>query len=236
MKSEGMGILGLIGCVILFLILRRFVPALSTVLLIVGGILLALIVLLVVLVIVFSRKSTRKGKRDDVKTAANNEILSRGRADLLAVRCVCARIKNKEIAASAGDICRSVEQILHVMKEKPECIPTVRHFWNYYLPTLNKILQKYARIESSGIPAEEIVQSTLSCLGEIRAAMQKQHENLYEGDKLDLSVEMEVLKMMCKRDGLLSEDDFQITEEKRESESDTAEDEDNEEQGTTMTM
>ena len=40
-------------------------------------------------------------------------------------------------------------------------------------------------------------------------AMEKQYNNLFEIDILDLTVEMEVLTQICKRDGLLTDADFE---------------------------
>ena len=40
-------------------------------------------------------------------------------------------------------------------------------------------------------------------------AMEKQYNNLFENDILDLTVEMEVLTQICKRDGLLTDADFE---------------------------
>ena len=44
----------------------------------------------------------------------------------------------------------------------------LRPFFNYYLPTLEKILVKYKEIESSGVPTEEITKSTITCLEDIK--------------------------------------------------------------------
>ena len=56
-KSSGIpGIVCLIGAIALFLFLRYFFPALSTVFLVIAGVALLLVILLVVLIIVFSRK------------------------------------------------------------------------------------------------------------------------------------------------------------------------------------
>ena len=48
---------------------------------------------------------------------------------------------------------------------------------------------------------------------EIKQAMEKQYKNLFEDDLLDLSVEMKALTLACKRDGLLTEEDFKLQEE-----------------------
>ena len=67
---------------------------------------------------------------------------------------------------------------------------------------------KYKELESSGVPTMEVTENTIDCLKNIKAAMEKQYNNLFESDILDLTVEMEVLTQICKRDGLLTDEDF----------------------------
>lgn len=205
------GVLGLVGCVAAFFFLRRFFPALSTVLLIIGGIILLLIVLLVVVVMYFA---FRKPKGGEGKATGQEvtKVLSKGRANLMEIRRLAMRIKNQQIKGTAEEICKEAEKILRTLREQPENIPQVRQFLNYYLPTLGNILAKYGRMEEGNTLTTELSQSTLSCLGDIRSAMEKQYANLFEDDMLDLTVEMEALTIACKRDGLLTNENLQLQE------------------------
>lgn len=210
-KSSGLsGIIALIVLIVAFLGIRKVFPGIGTVLLVIGGIILLLIVLLVVLVIVFSREKTDKGNTPQTMDSA--KIISQGRANLLELRRLSMRVKNLQVHELSGGICKTVDKILLVLKEQPEDLHKVRQFLNYYLPTLRSILTKYVRLEGSGVPAEEMTKSTISCLENISTAMDKQYNNLFDNDKLDLSVEMEALTLACKRDGLLSDEDFQSQE------------------------
>ncbi|MBR2504054.1 MAG: hypothetical protein IKB62_08020, partial [Oscillospiraceae bacterium] len=62
--------------------------------------------------------------------------------------------------------------------------------------------------EESGVPAENIAESTVKCLEDIKKATEKQYAALFDDDILDMSVEMEALTIACKRDGLLTDGDF----------------------------
>lgn len=204
---EGAGILTLIGCAALYFIARRYFPGLSALLLVIGAVLLILLIAFIVLMFFLGRSDGGKKASDGQRS-----LLDDGRARLLELRRMNLRIRDKSINEAVGEVCRTIEQILTTLKQKPEKIPAVRRFFNYYLPTLTKIVQKYLGIEESGIPAEQTKASVLSGLSEIRTAMQKLYESLYDDDKLDLSVEMDVLKMICKQDGLLSDEDFPDTD------------------------
>ena len=205
MKSGDTGvfsILGLVGCIAAFLFLRRHFPALANILLIGVVILVLLVIALVVVIIVVSVKYPDK-KTDD----GTDAILARGRASLMELRRMTVRVKHGEISAVSGEICTTVEKILRLLKENPGAIPKVRQVLNYYLPTLGSILTRYVRVEQSGIDVEETARLTLGCLNDIREAMDKQYRSLIEGDEFDLSVEIEALRLACKRDGLLAQND-----------------------------
>ena len=202
-SSGVLGVLGLIGLVVLYFVLRKFLPSFATAMLVLGGIVIALLVILVAVVIYFAFK-----KPKDTETSTEvSAVLAKGRTTLVELRRMGMRIKYQEIRNRNEDICKAAEKILHALKEQPKDIPKARQFFNYYLPTLGSILQKYARLEAAGIPAEQVTESAVTSLGYIKTAMEKQYANLFESDILDLSVEMETLTLICKRDGLLDTED-----------------------------
>ncbi len=215
MKSDsGSGILFflfIIGFIVLFFVSKKFFPILSTILFIFAVIVILLIVLLVVLVIYFSN-SKPKINKGNTTTDATDTILTKGRENLMEIRRLAMRIRNMQIRSTNEQICRTIDKILRTLKEQPEDIPRVRQFLNYYLPTLKSILTKYIKLQESGVPAEDITQNTIKHMNDIKTAMDKQYANLFNDDILDMSVEMKALTIACKRDGLLSDEDFKATE------------------------
>ena len=210
-NSGALGVFGLIGVVILYFVLRRFFPSLSTLLLVIGGVILLVIVLIVAVVLYFAFRKP-KGEADGTGTGSNSNVLNKGRTNLMELRRMGMQVKNQKIRKLNEEICAQADKILRALKEQPEDIPRVRQFFNYYLPTLGSILMKYVRLEESGVPAANMTESTIACLGDIKTAMGKQYTNLFDNDMLDLSVEMEALTLACKRDGLLTEEDFSLQE------------------------
>ena len=61
------------------------------------------------------------------------------------------------------------------------------------------------KLETNGMLTEEVTADVLKSLKEIETAMTATREKLFADDVLDLTVEMEVLRQICKRDGLLDE-------------------------------
>ena len=207
-KSSGlMGLLGVIAAVIVLLAARRYAPDLANVLLFMIGICMVLLVLLVIAVLYFA---LRKPKKTEEQKAAEEirTIIKNGRQNLMGLRRMSMEVKNAHVRTLSTEICGSIEKILRTLKERPEQLGSLRQFFNYYLPTLEKILVKFREIEASGVPTEEVTGNTIECMENIKIAMEKQYRNLFENDILDLTVEMEVLTQICKRDGLLTDADF----------------------------
>ena len=202
-NSSGItGILGLAGIVALFLLARRFLPSLATVMLWIAGIAAVVLIILIGLVIYFSVTGSKEKNNPDSPAA----VLTKARSDLMELRRNLLRIRNKKIASLCREITDIGDKILAVLKQKPDSVAGVRQFLNYYLPTLGKILGTYVRVEESGSMTDELSGNTVTHLGEIRKAMEKQYNNLFDNDKLDLSVDMEALTLACKRDGLLEDE------------------------------
>lgn len=202
-NSSGItGILGLAGIVALFLLARRFMPSLATVMLWIAGIAAVVLIVLIALVIYFSVTGSKEKNNPDSPAA----VLTKARSELMELRRSQIRIKNKEIAALCREITDIGDKILAVLKQKPDSVAGARQFLNYYLPTLGKILGTYVRVEESGSMTDELSGNTVTHLGEIRKAMAKQYDSLFDNDKLDLSVDMEALTLACKRDGLLEDE------------------------------
>ena len=202
-NSSGItGILGLAGIVALFLLARRFLPSLATVMLWIAGIAAVVLIILIGLVIYFSVTGNKEKNNPDSPAA----VLSKARADLMELRRMQVKIKSREIMSLCREITDTGDRILSVLKQKPQAVSDARQFLNYYLPTLGKILRSYVHLEESGSLTEELKNSTVTHLGEIRKAMEKQYNSLFDNDKLDLSVDMEALTLACKRDGLLEDE------------------------------
>lgn len=206
-SSGGLGILSLIGAAVLFLILRHFSPSLSRLFLIIGIIVILCVLALTALVMYFA---FRKSKKKPSSAGDRAVLMQKGRSDLLELRQLTLRIHDQRIRKSGEEVCRVVEKILAALKEQPEDIPKARQLFSYYLPTFGGILQRYVRLEQSGVSAEGDAERVAVCLDSIQTAMSKMYDSLYDDDKLDLTVEMETLKQFCKQDGLLADSVIQI--------------------------
>ena len=128
-------------------------------------------------------------------------------------RIAVNRIKDSDVQGAAGKALSEAEQILKVLREQPDDIKSCHQFLNYYLPTLEVVIKKFSSLESSGVDIQNTREHMLSYLSDIGKAMDKQYTNLFESEKLDLSVEMEAMQNAFKRDGLITETEIPVSAE-----------------------
>lgn len=207
-KSGGLGIAALIGVGLIGLLLKKAIPALGKIFMGAAVVGLVLVALLVGAIIYFAFAKPK----DEKKADDGRIMLSTGRAKLVDIRRAGMHIKETEIRRLNEEICADAERILQELKSQPEDIGRMRQLFSYYLPTWETILKKYRRLEESGVMDPRMTESMVLCLKDIKAAMGKMHRNLFEDDILDLTVEMEVLNMVGKRDGLLEEGTLEMGE------------------------
>lgn len=205
-RSSGLlGIAGLAGFVVLFIVLHSVFPSIAKMMLIAVGVIVLLVLVLVAVVLYFAFQKP-EGKPGSKESEEADAILKKGRSNLMELRRLSMQVRNSEIRQCSGELCGTVDKILRTLKEQPQDIPRVRQFFQYYLPTLGNILLKYVRIEAGEIPADDTTAKTISGLKQIQTAMEKQYASLFEDDILDLSVDIEALQLACKRDGLLTDE------------------------------
>ena len=210
------GLFGLLGIAVIgggLFLFSKMLPHLFKIILGVGlagiGLIIALVIIGLVFAIKGSNDEAKAKKKAAPVTDEQAKTLSNGREALMELRRLSMRVKDRSIHGKANTICQVIDKILQTLKEKPEKIEKTRQFFNYYLPTLSEILTKYRRIEDSGVPHDDIKEKVDTYLDDIKEAMDKQYHNLFADDMLDMTVDMEAMKMAIKRDGLIADENVE---------------------------
>ena len=209
------GIITIIVCILAIIFAQKIsVPVIRTIVTL--AIIIAAILLIVMGgILIFANKSsqeksavsdseTAKKKLTQEQTASINNAFTQ----LTAVKMDLAKIKDTAIVQSGNDACSSIEKVLRTLKEKPEKIQTSRQLFNYYLPTMEKVMSKYQTLEKSEIDNADMPAKVSGYLGSVRSAMDNLYEGLFDNDKLNIEVDMEAMKLAIKRDGLLDDDEI----------------------------
>lgn len=214
-------IFSIVGIIIAYRVLKWLIDNPGAI--VIGFLLfLALIIVVIILAVKAAKKKEEEEKAkkqaetepEVIKTAdpavgsEKEEALKKARRYVMEERIILAKMQNSEVKASSLRVVDLAEKILNTLREKPEKINQSSQFLNYYLPTLGVILQKYRKLEISGVDITGTPEKVLNYMSDIESALQKEYHNLFQNDFLDLSVEMEAMTIAFKRDGLLTDEDL----------------------------
>ena len=142
------------------------------------------------------------------ETTGNPELdkmISDGQKAIAEMKRLDNNIADPTISAQIVRLQQLSEKIFAQVKQDPEKLPQIRKFMNYYLPTTLKILNAYDRMGEQGVSGENIT-STMhkveSMMDTIIKAFEKQLDNLFGAEAMDISTDMVVLENMMAREGL----------------------------------
>ena len=98
-------------------------------------------------------------------------------------------------------------KIFVALEEDTSRLNRTRKFLNYYLPTTVTLLRRYRALERQQAAGENIT-STMDkieeMLGKVEAAFQKQLDNLYEAEAMDITADIQVMQRIMESEGLLT--------------------------------
>ncbi len=93
------------------------------------------------------------------------------------------------------------------VSKNPEKLPKIRRFMNYYLPTLEKLMNTYLELSAQKIKGENITKTLNGIEGildTIKPAFERILNDLYEDRAIDISADITVLESMLANEGLSS--------------------------------
>ena len=144
---------------------------------------------------------TQQAQQTKADRDAENAILDE-------IRQVNDQVANKKLSAQIDRIGVITAKILEYQKSRPEKAPQLHSFLSYYLPTTLKILRAYGQLESQQIAGENITAAMKRVEGmmdKVVEGFEKQLDQLFQGDTMDITADVDVLEQMLARDGLTGE-------------------------------
>ena len=123
------------------------------------------------------------------------------------IRLVNDAVKNEKLSAQIDRIGVITAKILDYQKQHPEKSPQLHSFLSYYLPTTLKILRAYGQLESQQVSGENIdtaMSRIEGMMDKVVEGFEKQLDQLFQGDAMDIATDVEVLERMLAKDGLSS--------------------------------
>lgn len=145
---------------------------------------------------------------EEPETTGNPELdkmIDDGKKAIAEMKRLDASIEDAAISAQIVRLQELSGKIFAQVEQNPEKLPQIRKFMNYYLPTTLKILNAYDRMGGQGVAGENIrstMQKVEGMMDTIIHAFEKQLDNLFGAEAMDISTDMVVLENMMAREGL----------------------------------
>ena len=145
----------------------------------------------------------------NAQTAADEDSgRSESEATLAKLKQLNDDIADEEVSRKIDRIGMLTGDIYAFVALNPERAGEVRKFMNYYLPTTMKLLTSYSLLEKQSYQGENIVNARHDIekiLETLVHAFEKQLDQLFATDAVDISSDIQVLETMIAKDGLSGE-------------------------------
>lgn len=121
------------------------------------------------------------------------------------------RIADPTLSAKIDRLEEVAGRIFRLVENQPEKKVKASTFLNYYLPTTQKLLDSYAEFEEAGVSGENLNQAKAKIrktMDNIVAGFERQLDELYRTDALDIDSDIRVMESMLRRDRASAAEDF----------------------------
>ena len=138
-----------------------------------------------------------------------DQLLFKGYAFIQRINAAKKSIQDENMLQQVSRLEELSQKILDYIREKPEKISQIRKFMDYYLPTVSKLLESYARLNRQNVQGENIsstLQKIEQSLQTIVKAFERQLDSLFGSEAMDISSDIAVLEKMLEQEGLADGD------------------------------
>ena len=125
------------------------------------------------------------------------------------------RIADPELSRKIDRLEQVSALIFREVEEHPEKRNSIHTFFDYYLPTTQKLLDTYAEFEETGVEGEHLreakerIEQTMDLIVD---GFEHQLDQLYSSDAMDVASDIKVMEAMLKRDTASTARDFGFPE------------------------
>jgi hypothetical protein len=139
--------------------------------------------------------------------AETDEILRKADNELRSIKKSAQHIvkKDAEFAGTLTELVDDAYKLVDFTSDNADQLSLLRRFYNYYLPTLEKLARTYVKLEKSGSDVEHVTQTKeeiISAADAMKTLFKKQFDKMYVNTALDISTDVDVLEAMLESDGI----------------------------------
>ena len=155
----------------------------------------------------------KRVNRSPAKAAKElQKLIEEGYSGILRkIRHANDRIADPELSRKIERLEQISGLIFREVEEHPEKRERIRTFFDYYLPTTQKLLDTYAEFEETGVEGENLrqakerIEQTMDAIVE---GFEHQLDQLYSADAMDVVSDIKVMEAMLNRDTASAARDF----------------------------
>lgn len=118
------------------------------------------------------------------------------------------KVESEETRENLSDIHSTVDKILITIEKNPYKAKKINNFFDYYLPVLIKIVNRYDEVENQKLVSKEgktFMNKADKMIGETNKAFESILSSLYQKDIMDADADMKVYDLMLKADGIVDD-------------------------------
>jgi 5-bromo-4-chloroindolyl phosphate hydrolysis protein len=156
------------------------------------------------------RMEEQKLRTIDASSVSGNEaaqkVLEEGNSYLIRVREINDKIAESDpMSDKLYKLEEIMRRIFEQVSEHPEKSQDLRKFMNYYLPTTEKLLQAYVKLDSQPnvVNVKETKRQISEALDTINVAFENLLDDLFQEQAWDISSDISVMNSMMQQDGLV---------------------------------
>ncbi len=135
-------------------------------------------------------------------------VLREGRDFISQVRSYNDRIQDEEMSERLFHLEEIVQKIFLQVEKDPACAPDLHKLMDYYLPTIDKLLQAYIDLDAHPAGSETIDSTRREiedAVDTVNVAFENLFNDLFQDTAWDISTDISVMKNMMKQDGLMGD-------------------------------
>lgn len=144
-------------------------------------------------------------KPESTGNPAIDALIKEGNRAVSEMRRLNDSIADEKISAQIDHLEAVTGKIVDQVAAKPEKLPQIRRFMDYYLPTTLKILNAYDRMDSVGISGSNIdatKEKVEGMMDTISRAFDRQLDALFGAEAMDISTDITVMENLLAQEGL----------------------------------
>ena len=118
------------------------------------------------------------------------------------------KVESEKTRNNLSEIHGTINKILNTIAKNPSKAKSLDNFFDYYLPVLIKIVNRYDEVENQKLiskDGKEFMQKADKMISDTNKAFETILSSLYQKDIMDADADMKVYNLMLKADGIVDD-------------------------------